>query len=304
MTQARASADAEIREYLRCELDDEVVERIAHVGGRRVYGQLHEIWEVVTDAAAYWVVSEPLLNVYRRDEVPTADIALSVHVGAMMRMNDRSRAEVTRADLEYAPTAHRRLRQARDAVERAVEPEEFQFAGMRCREALVVLAQEVRVHFGIPLAPDSPKQADFTGWCCQIFAEALPGGRFERQRKYARTNAEQCWEVVQETTHRIGCTYEDAEFAVHATNQVFDTLLNHCINREAETEAENCPVCGSFQIALRFLGRNTEPDKSYSTHCDQCGWKSEPHAPPRPGMADVVHHIVRPISADMGERLA
>jgi hypothetical protein len=88
MTRGRPSADDVIREYLACELASEVVERVVRIGGRRVYGRLHEVCEVATTTSSYWVVSEPLLNVYQRDEIPTADIALSVHVGTMARVND------------------------------------------------------------------------------------------------------------------------------------------------------------------------------------------------------------------------
>jgi hypothetical protein len=59
----------------------------------------------------------------------------------------------------HAPTVGRRLWQA----EVAVEPEEFQFVGMRSREALIALAQEIRAHIWIRMTADSPKQADFTG---------------------------------------------------------------------------------------------------------------------------------------------
>src|SRR5690242_13237204 len=78
-----------IVDYIASQVSDEAVEFMEKITSERVAGIKHDVWNVHTDKARYWIITNPT-NWYSQDQFPHMDIAITFHVGLMMRVMDRS----------------------------------------------------------------------------------------------------------------------------------------------------------------------------------------------------------------------
>ena len=100
-------------------------------------GDPYEVWDIHTDKDRWWVITNPT-NLYSQKHFPSLDYTLSFHVGLMMRVRSRSERE---GEPEPTPFDEvlRRMQQASDLLDRAVEAVDFQAVGMQLRECLISL---------------------------------------------------------------------------------------------------------------------------------------------------------------------
>jgi len=82
---------------------------------------------------------EPLLQTL----MPSLDYTLSFHIGLMARVAAHRGPEGSEAEQEFLRVTNRKMVQASEAFDQADEAEEFQAVGMRCRECLLALVQEL-----------------------------------------------------------------------------------------------------------------------------------------------------------------
>src|SRR5215204_4009334 len=102
-------------DYMAMQAGDETVELLEKVYSERVMGQKRDIWNVHTNAGRYWVITNPT-NWYDQEQFPHMDIALTFHIGLMMRVLEHSpdRPSPERASRFADPL--RRLEQAAEAL--------------------------------------------------------------------------------------------------------------------------------------------------------------------------------------------
>lgn len=138
------------------------VEHAEKIASERVYGQPHDVWDVHATDGRWWVITN-MTNLYPQDEFKSMDYVLSFHVGLMARIGARQSREAPAGEEEQdrVPSSWRRYEQAADALNEADEAEEFQAAGMRCREALLTFVREVADAAMIPAGAPAPKAGDF-----------------------------------------------------------------------------------------------------------------------------------------------
>jgi len=85
-----------VREYIECEAPDEKVVHLEKVASERVFDRKHDVWDVHTDRARWWVITAPT-NLYSQNDFPSLDYILSFHVGLMARVAARTQKDA-RAD--------------------------------------------------------------------------------------------------------------------------------------------------------------------------------------------------------------
>ena len=198
------------------------------VASERVYGMKHDVWDVDSSDGRWWVITNPT-NLYPQETVPTPsmDAAFALHIGVVARMlaHQYYEAPVDDAPRDYVAKAWRRYEQAGEALNEAVEAEDFQAVGMRLRESLISFVQERAGGATVPEGADPPRRSDFKGWN-ELLAETASPGRPSgaEVRNYLSTMARETWDLVSWLTHAANATRADAETAFKATENVLATF--------------------------------------------------------------------------------
>jgi hypothetical protein len=259
-----------VTDYLAKEAPDEKIVHLERVASERIFDRRHDVWDVHTDQARWWVISAPM-NLYHQEDFPSMDHALSFHIGLTARVAARQRPTVGDEQQDRVAGAWRKWRQAADASDRADEAEEFQAVGMRCREALLTLVREVATDEMIPSGAEAPKRGDFLHWSEHI-AEAIAGGKSSKRiRSYLKTTARETWELVGWLTHAQNATRFDAWLTVSATENVLAHYSLVLVRFERGTPAR-CPVCSSYRLASVYHPE-AGGESPYLTLCESCGWE-------------------------------
>src|SRR5579862_7895041 len=89
-----------ISDYMRDQSPDETIELVQKVYSEQVHAVRHDIWDVHTDHARWWVITSPT-NLYSQDQFPNMDLALTFHVGLCLRVPKSKRQSLS--DLEVEP---------------------------------------------------------------------------------------------------------------------------------------------------------------------------------------------------------
>lgn len=177
-----------VREYVEMKAEGEVVQRLEKIASERVGSSNHDVWDVQTDQSRWWVITEPT-NLYAQEEFPSMDLVLTFHVGLTMRVMHRREPTVSDEQRDRLATAWRRWTQAAEALDRADEAEEFQAAGMRCRECLLAMARDIADDAMVPEEEAAPKGSDFLHWS-ELIANHIAGGSSNsRIRSYLKATA-------------------------------------------------------------------------------------------------------------------
>lgn len=259
-----------IREYMELEAEGETVTHLEKVASERVFGDKHDVWDVQTDEARWWVITAPT-NLYSQDEFRSMDYALSFHLGLWMRMSARREPDVSDERRDRLSGAWRRWTQAAEALDRADEAEEFQAVGMRCRETLLAFSREVASDEMVPSGQDAPKRSDFMHWSELVADFIAKGSSNDRIRAYLKSAAKTTWELVSWLTHAANASRFDGEFAVDATHGVL-SAYSLVLVRYERGAPERCPRCSSYRLTSDFRPElNIEPP--YVTLCESCGWE-------------------------------
>lgn len=167
----------------------------------------------------------------------------------------------------------RRYARAQEVMSEAVEAEDYQAVGVRCREALIALAKEDVNADWVRLPDELPQGSSVKEWM-RIYADSLT---IDRPRAYIRTLAEKTWDLANWLQHYSGATEWDAQLVLDATGQLLNTFTLLRIRRENES-AEQCPDCDSRQLMEDSTGL-IERDGHFGSEewdvCLSCGWQSE-----------------------------
>jgi hypothetical protein len=92
-------------------------------------GHEYDVWDVETDTSRWWVLTNPT-NLYPKDQFPSMDQVLSMHIGLMHRVLSRDSMSARTGDEERdrLMLPLRKWEQAAEACEEADEAEQFQGA--------------------------------------------------------------------------------------------------------------------------------------------------------------------------------
>ena len=183
---------------------------------------------------------------------------------------ERSRSELDSEDEEYISTSWRRYRQAVLAMNDAVEAEDFQAVGVKCRDALFALAKSQVDAEWLGEIAQPPKAADFKGWA-DIFCRRLADGRM---RSYVKALVDKTWDLAVWLQHCSSATEYDADIVLQATAHLMGTF-GKLIRRHESGEPERCPRCESYKLTGDIQHDDSDQGFFESTVCGACGWRSE-----------------------------
>ena len=66
------------QEYFESQVWDEEVLHLEHVASERIGRYECDVWDVHTDKGRWWVITDPMTNLYSQDDIKSMDVALSV----------------------------------------------------------------------------------------------------------------------------------------------------------------------------------------------------------------------------------
>ena len=154
-------SEADIARYLEIQ-SREHVEHIEKIKDEYVLGDHYEVWDATTDQGKWWVITNPT-NLYSQEHFKSLDFLISFHVGLMMRMRHRNMGTEASEPTPFDEVL-RRINQAREKHEQAVEAVDYQSVGMHLRECLISLIATVRRRAEIVVNGELPKDADVKQW--------------------------------------------------------------------------------------------------------------------------------------------
>lgn len=275
-------AERDIADYVEGQARDETVQYVERVKREAVLGQVYDIWDVTTDKGRWWVITN-LTNLYSHQHFPSLDYALSLHIGLMARLRQRD-GRVDADDPSPFDEVFRRVDQAEQRLDHAVEAEDYQTVGMHLREALISLVSALRRRTTIPEGSERPQDANFLGWS-EILLNTLCGGASNKDlRQHLKSLAKETWQLVNWLTHHRNATATATSIALHSTQ----TLVGHLIQileRSKTDQIERCPVCSSRNLRSHY-DINIPPDGAYFSSCGACGWDDHPMSKEDTGQAD------------------
>jgi hypothetical protein len=183
-----------------------------------------------------------------------------------------NRAMTTGIVIEARPK--RRLGQAEDALERAVEVVDFQGVGMQLRECMISLMASARRSTELPADAEEPQAANVAAWSELLFNHYCPGSSNDKLRGYLKATTDKAWQLVNQLTHHRNANRTAALVAKRAV----DTIVVHMANiltRELWDRTGQCPRCES-RLVRKFFDREIAPDGAYFEDCSECDWNSHP----------------------------
>lgn len=266
------NAEREIAEYVGAQVGDEAVQHVERVKVEYVMGTPYEVWDVTTDHERYWVLTNGMM-LYSQRHFTSLDYTLSFHVGLMMRL--RSRDEKFGPDFVTPfDEVLRRLGQAEDDLERAVEVVDFQGIGMQLRECMISLMAAARRRTELPEGTEEPQDANVKAWGELLFNHYCPGSSNDKIRGYLKATTDKAWELVNHLTHHRNANRTAALIAKRAV----DTLVVHMANiltRDLWDRTGQCPRCQSRAVRT-FFDPQIGADGAHFEDCGECGWNSHP----------------------------
>jgi len=265
-------SEADIARYVEIEADGERVKHVEKVKEEIVFGEAHEIWDVITDKNRWWVITN-LTNLYSQQHFPSLDYTISFHIGLMARLRSRP---IGASSIEPSPfdDIFRRSEQAKYRFDTATEAEDFQAIGVQLRECLLSLIAALRRRSTVDPLPESPQDANFIAWSAILVDQVCPGSRNKELRQYLKGTARDTWQLVNWLTHDRSANKTATGIAIHGC----DTIVGHSIavfERERVDHTDQCPLCNSRDIRRHF-DPAIASDGDYFESCGKCGWDSHP----------------------------
>lgn len=246
----------QVFDYFATQLADDPVVHLEKVAVERVGLVLHDIWDVHCKGSRWWAISNSL-NYYSQEDFKSRDVALTFHIGLMVRIAGREEAAISEEAAELLPRAWRLWEQALDSLDGGREAEDFQAVGLRLREAMVTYAGEVADEALVPEGEVGPKAADVVGWTNLLIAHLAEGASSKQLRSYATKLTRETWDHVNWLTHAKNAIAYDAHIGVAAVNHFLSVVTAVCL-RAAGGARSRCEGCGSYRMV--------------SGSCMRCGW--------------------------------
>lgn len=262
-----------IREYFEWQAPDLEVTFLQKVYSEAVINTRHDVWDIHTNKDRWWVITGGT-NLYSQQQFPNMDLALTFHIGLMLRIPRT--AEQQRDDMRLLPfgPVFEKMDEAGDAVAQAHNLADYQAVGVRCREALLELigvAQDAAVWTETP-----PQRGNFREWS-EIICNAVVPGNSNRERRGALKGAlDSAWTFSNWLTHAKSSAWLDADMA-HTLIQHAIGMATSLILREIRGVPEACPDCGSPDL-MPEQGKNTAALGILweRPRCTTCGWAGRP----------------------------
>ena len=270
-------AEQDIANYVHGQARDEAVQHVELIKTEYAIGEPFQIWDVSTDKDRYWVITNKT-NLYSQKHFPTLDYTLSFHIGLMARIHSR---ELRARGEEPTPfeEVFRRHNQASDALERAIEPEDFQAVGLQLREEMITLIAAMRRRIDLPVDGEPPPAAAVTSWNDLLMDHLCPGEPNKELRQYLKTTCEKTWQLVNWLAHHRHAKKTAAMIALSAVD-VFNGHNLWLLMRDRADAAEVCPRCSSRKIRSHF-DMGLEADGAFFETCGACSWNNHPGYPAR-----------------------
>jgi len=262
-----------VLEFMSGQTPDEAVELAQKVYSEHLHAVRHDIWDVHTTGARWWVITNPT-SLYSQDQFPNMDLALTFHVGLCLRIPKTERQSPTDLPVEPLAACWRMLEESNEALSHAEEVEDFQAIGMRCREALIALVDVAQEMIAVP--EPRPKRSDVRSWSEIAANVILPGSGHQDRRALLKSSADGAWRFTNWLTHAKGVRLNDAEAAVAATELVLSLFTTGLI-RYVRGVPDRCPSCGSARLLPERGIHLIDPDTTYERPvCEKCGWTGTP----------------------------
>ena len=262
-----------IREYFEWQAPDLEVTFMQKVYSEAVMNTRHDVWDIHTDKDRWWVITCHT-NLYSQQQFPSMDLALTFHLGLILRIPRTE--DQQRDDLRLLPfgTVFEKMEAAGDAVTQAHSLADYQGVGVRCRETLLDLigvAQDAAVWTETP-----PQRANFRDWA-EIICNALLPGNTNRERRGALKGAlDTAWTFSNWLTHAKGATWVDADMA-HTLIQHAIGMATPLIVRELRSVPDACPDCGAPDLQPEQGENSAAPGVLWERpRCLHCGWSGRP----------------------------
>lgn len=216
--------ERDIANYVEIEAEDEAVQHVEKIKQEIVLGDTYEVWDVITDKDRWWVITN-MTNLYSQRDFPSLDYTLSFHIGLMMRLRSRSNRVDNREPSPF-DEVFRRLEQAGDRHDAAVEAEDYQVVGMLLRECLISLVAALRRRAELPQDAERSQDANFVAWN-DILMNHLCGGSSNKElRQHLKNTAKESWQLVNWLTHTRSASRAASSIAIHSCQ----TVVGHFIN--------------------------------------------------------------------------
>jgi hypothetical protein len=267
-------SELDISNYVHGQAQDETVQHVERVKREIVLGELYEIWDVTTDKDRWWVITN-LTNLYSQKYFPSLDYTLSFHIGLMARLRSRS-GQVDPMDPTPFDEVLRRVDQAEERHDAAVEVEDFQSVGMLLRESLISLISAMRTLVKIDEIIDKPQNSNFIGWSDLLMNQLCPGGSNKDLRQHLKNTAKETWQVTNWLTHTRSATRTASTIALQSCRTVIGHYIQMLETEPAERIGE-CPVCKSRNIRSHY-DIEIPPNGDYYLSCGVCDWNDYPNS--------------------------
>lgn len=272
------ASDEEIEEvaaYFNWQAPDLAVTFMQKIYSETVISHTHNVWDVHTDQDRWWVITNPN-NLYSQEQFPSMDLALTFHIGLLLRM-PRSQEQQVR-DLRILPfgAVFTQIEETDAALAQASNVAGYQAIGMRCRElllSLIGIAQDVTIWKSPPV-----QRANFKGWSEIIANEMLAGDKNKERRRALKSSMDESWVFANWLTHAKSANWMDAELARSMTHHAVGICVSYFMRRLREVP-DDCPRCRSPYLEPQYGNSETSPDTVFEwPKCTSCDWEGSPVA--------------------------
>ncbi|QOD80977.1 gamma-glutamylcyclotransferase [Chromobacterium haemolyticum] len=251
---------------------DEKPQHVERVKREIVLGEMYDIWDVTTDQGRWWVITN-LTNLYSQKYFPSLDYTISFHIGLMARLRSKE-GSINPDEPTPFDEVIRRVNQAQDRHDAAVEVEDFQAVGMLIREGLLSLVSALSQRVQVDPQAERPQKANFIAWSDLLANSLFPGSSHKDLRQLLKNTAKDAWQVANWLTHTRNASRTASAMAMHSCQ----TTVGHFIQALEGGRAEKigkCPVCQSSDIRSHF-DVGIPPEGDYYASCGVCDWTDYP----------------------------
>ena len=273
MLKATEAETEEVREYFEWQAPDLQVTFLQKVYSEAVLNTRHDVWDVHTNKDRWWIITGGT-NLYSQAQFPNMDLALTFHIGLMLRIPRTEKQQVNDLRiLQFEPVLEK-MEDVGAAMTQAHNLADYQTVGVRCRETLLALigaAQDAAVWTEAP-----PQRANFRAWVDIIINDLLPSETNKERRGAIKQTLESAWTFTNWLTHAKSATWLDADMA-HALTQQAVTMAMTQILRALRGVPEECPKCGSPHLEPEQGENSAAPGTLWERPtCTGCDWTGRP----------------------------
>jgi ribosomal protein L37E len=237
---------------------------------RRIYGESYDIWDVWTSKDRWWVITRPT-NLYSQTNFVSMEVAFTYHLGIGILLAHRNAPPEDEDEVLRMAGPWRRWQEADKELNEAVEAEDYQSVGVRCREALLSLTNELADPTMVPAGEAAPKRADFVHWTERIADHVAGGGSLADVRSHLKMTAKSAWDLAGWLTHAKASTRTEAGIVLEAVSHVMTTYTSAVFGKQRSNLGIKCPVCGSNRVFPEW-DPETRGYTGKVNWCDACGY--------------------------------